>query len=86
MGCSPKSHATDKDKNAISAFNQSSETISEITTDTEIGATVPAHIGSAICHVLIDTEGNRSCMRERFYQTLMLPNLKHSDKVSVRSV
>ena len=32
-----------------------------------------------------DTEAIRSCMCESFYQILMLPNLKYSHNISVRS-
>ena len=59
--------------------------VENITIGTNNGATVPAKVGTATCNALIDTVATRSVMSEKYYQTLMVPEIKHLCNVSVRS-
>ena len=78
------SHISQQKENT-SVINQQSEIISQVAVGTIIGTTVPAHIGSIMYDVLIDTEATRSCMSKNYYITLMQPTLKQSSNFSVRS-
>ena len=44
----------------------------EVIIGTEHGMTFPTQIGASICHALIDTGATRSCISEKYYQSLLL--------------
>ena len=48
-------------------------------------ATVPITIGKTTCNALIDTGATRSCMSEKYYQDLVVPQLKSLCHLSVTS-
>ena len=45
---------------------------------------LPAKVGKTTYNVLIETGATRTVMSEKYYQTLMLPQMKHLYNVSVR--
>ena len=78
--------AKQEEQRLISAHNydtyiteviQYSEHVSEITTGTTVGATVPVHVDSTMCHTLIYAYITSSCMNGKYFQTFMLSNLTH---------
>ena len=47
----------------------------EVITGTEHGTTFPTQIGASVCHALIDTGATRSCISEKYYQSLPLTKI-----------
>ena len=56
-----------------------------VTVGTTVGATVPATLEHTLCNALVDTGVTRSCLREEYYQQLLLPGLKPVHKLQVRT-
>ena len=57
----------------------------EVIIGTENGMTSPTHIGTSICHALIDTGATRSCISEKYYQSLPLTKIQLMQNINVRS-
>ena len=61
------------DKNETYEMNMSKLNIDhteEVIIGTEQGTTFPAKIGTSMCNALIDTGATRSCISEKYYQSL----------------
>ena len=50
--------------------NQDINHTEEVTIGTEQGTTFPTKIGTSICNALIDTGATKSCISEKYYQSL----------------
>ena len=57
----------------------------EAVIEAEYGATFPTQIGTSVCHALIDTGATRSCISEKYYQSLPLTKIQFIQNISVRS-
>ena len=49
------------------------------------GATVPVQIGQSQCNALVDTGVSKSIISEKYFQYLMLPDLKQVYNIDIRS-
>ena len=58
----------------------------EVVIGMEQGTTFPTKIGTSMCNELIDTGATRSCISEKYYQSLPLTKIQHIPNISVRSV
>ena len=47
--------------------------------------TFPTQIGTSVCHALIDTGATRSCISEKYYQSLPLTKIQFMQNINVRS-
>ena len=57
----------------------------EVVIGAEHGTTFPTQIGTSVCHALIDTGATRSCISEKYYQSLPLTKIQFIQNISVRS-
>ena len=57
----------------------------EVVIGAEHGTTFPTKIGISICNALIDTGATRSCISEKYYQSLQLTKIQFIQNISVRS-
>ena len=79
---------TDKTKiipNISETLNQDINHIEEVVIGAEQGTTFPTQIGTSVCHALIDTVDMRSCISEKYYQSLPLTKIQFVQNISVRS-
>ena len=49
------------------------------------GTTFPTRIGTSVCNTLIDTGATRSCISEKYYQSLLLTKIQFIQNINVRS-
>ena len=56
-----------------------------VTVGSAMGATIPATFGQTKCDVLIDTGAMKSCMRQTYYQQLMLFSMRPIHTYQVKS-
>ena len=57
----------------------------EVVIGAKQGATFPTRIGTSVCNALIDTSATRSCISEKYYQSLSLTKIQFIQNISVRS-
>ena len=57
----------------------------EVIIGTEQGKTFPTKIGTLICNALIDTGAIKSCISEKYYQSLPSTKIDILQNISVRS-
>ena len=57
----------------------------EVIIGAEHGTTFPTQIGTSVCNALIDTGTTRSCISEKYYQSLPLTKIQYIQNISVRS-
>ena len=57
----------------------------EVIIGTEQGMTFPTKIGTTMCNALIDTGATKSCISERYYQSLSLTKMQFTQNISARS-
>ena len=57
----------------------------EVIIGTEHGTTFPTEIGTSVCHAIIDTGATRSCISEKYYQSLSLTKIQFVQNINVRS-
>ena len=57
----------------------------EVVIGAEHGMTFPTQIGTSVCHALVDTGTMRSCISEKYYQSLPLTKIQFVQNISVRS-
>ena len=60
------------------------EFVENVTIGTNNGAMFPTKVGTTICNALSDTGTTSSIMSRKYYQTPILPQMKHLYNVSVR--
>ena len=66
-------------------MNQDINHTEEVVIGAEHGTTFPTQIGTSVCHALIDTGATRSCISEKYYQSLLLTKIQFIQNISVRS-
>ena len=57
----------------------------EVVIGAEHGTTFPTKIRTSVCNALIDTGATRSCISEKYYQSLPLTKIQFIQNISVRS-
>ena len=65
--------------------NQDINHTEEVIIGTEQGTTFPTKIGTSMCNALIDTGATKSCISEKYYQSLPLTKIHFIHNISVRS-
>ena len=71
--------------NVLGTSNQDIDHTEEVVIGAEQGTTFPTRIGTSICNALIDTGATRSCISEKYYQSLSLTKFQVVQNISVRS-
>ena len=66
-------------------LDQNIDDTEEVILGTEHGTTFPTQIGTSVCHALIDTGATRSCISEKYYQSLLLTKIQFMQNINVRS-
>ena len=61
---------------ASEILDQNIDHTEEVITGTEQGITFPTQIGTSVCHALLDTGATRSCISEKYYQSLLLTKIQ----------
>ena len=56
--------------NILETLNQDINHTEEVVIGVEQGTTFPIGIGTSVCNALIDTSATRSCISEKYYQSL----------------
>ena len=56
--------------------NQDINHTEEVIIGTEQGTTFPTKIGASMCNALIDTGATKSCISEKYYQSLSLTKIQ----------
>ena len=76
---------TETISNILGTLNQDINHTEEVVIGVEQGTTFPTRIGTSVCNALIDTGATRSCISEKFYQSLSLTKIQFIQNISVRS-
>ena len=66
-------------------MNQDINHTEEVVKGAEHGTTFPTKIGTSMCIALNDTGATRSCISEKYYQSLPLTKIQFIQNISVRS-
>ena len=66
-------------------LDQNIDHMEEVIIGTEHGMTFPTQIGISVCHALIDTGATRSCISQKYYQSLLLTKIQFMQNICVRS-
>ena len=69
------SEETETIPNAIDMSKQDVNHTDEVIIGTEQGMTFPTKIGTSMCNALIDTGATKSCISEKYYQSLSLTKM-----------
>ena len=76
---------TETISNILGTLNQDINHTEEVVIGSEQGTTFPTRIGTSVCNALIDTGATRSCISEKYYQSLSLTKIQFIQNISVRS-
>ena len=79
------SDETETIPNVIDMSKQDVNHTDEVVIGTEQGMTFPTKVGTTMCNTLIDTGATKSCLSERYYQSLSLTKMQFTQNISVRS-
>ena len=71
--------------NILETLNQDINCMEEVVIGVEQGTTFPTRIGTSVCNALIDTSATRSCISEKYYQSLSLTKIQFVQNISIRS-
>ena len=66
------SEKTDTISNILENMNQDINHTEGVVIGSEQGTTFPPKTGTSVCNALIDTGATRSCINEKYYQSLSL--------------
>ena len=66
-------------------LDQNIDHTEDVIIGTEHGMTFPTQIGTSVCHALNDTGATRSCISEKYYQSLPLTKIQFVQNINVRS-
>ena len=72
------------DLDTSETLDQNIDYTEEVIIETEHGMTFPTRIGASVCHALIDTGATRSCISEKYYQSLPLTKIEFVQNINVR--
>ena len=70
----------------IPCWDQIKGYVVEVAVGSTKGATVPVQIGKSQCNALVDTGATKSIISEKYFQQLMLPDLRQVYYIDKRSV
>ena len=77
---------SDKNENDdVETLNQAMNCAEEVIICTEQGTTFPTKIGTSMCNALIDTGATKSCISEKYYQSLPSTKIDIIWNINVRS-
>ena len=76
---------TETISNILETLNQDINHMEEVVIGAEQGTNFPTRIGTSVCNALIDTGATRSCISEKYYQSLSLTKIQFVQNISVRS-
>ena len=76
---------TETISNILETLNQDINHMEEVVIGSGHGTTFPTKIGTSMCNALIDTGATRSCISEKYYQSLSLTKIQFIQNISVRS-
>ena len=76
---------TEINPDILETLNQDINHTEEVVIEAEHGTTFPTKIGTSMCNALIDTGATRSCISEKYYQSLSLTKIQFIQNISVRS-
>ena len=76
---------TETISNILGTLNQDINHMEEVVIGSEQGTTFPTRIGTSVCNALIDTGATRSCISEKYYQSLSLTKIQFVQNINVRS-
>ena len=79
------SDKTETASNEMEMPNQDINHTEKVIIGTEQGTTFPTKIGTSMCNALIDTGATKSCISEKYYQSLPLTKIHFIRNISVRS-
>ena len=71
--------------NILETLNQDINHMEEVVIGVEQGTTFPTRIGTSVCNALTDTGATRSCISEKYYQSLSLTKIQFVQNISERS-
>ena len=71
--------------NILETLEQDINCMEEVVIGVEHGTTFPTKIGTSVCNALIDTGATRSCISEKYYQSLSLTKIPFIQNISIRS-
>ena len=63
-------------------LNQNIDHTEEVIIGTEHSMTFPTQIGTSVCHALVDTGATRSCISEKYYQSLPLTKIQFVQNIN----
>ena len=69
----------------LNTLNQNIDHMEEVIIRIEHGTTFPTWIGTSVCHALTYTGATRSCISEKYYQSLLLTKIQSVQNISVIS-
>ena len=69
----------------LGTVNQDINHTEEVVIGAEHGTFFPTRIGTSVCNALIDTSATRSCISEKYYQSLSLTKIQFIQNIRVRS-
>ena len=76
---------TDAISNEIEMTNQDINYTEEVIIGMEQGTMFPTKIGTSMCNAIIDTSATKSCISEKYYQSLSLTKIQFIQNISVKS-
>ena len=79
------SDETETIPNVINMSKQDVNHTDEVIIGMEQGTTFPTKIGTTMCNALIDTGATKSCISEKYYQSLSLTKMQFTRNISIRS-
>ena len=74
----------ESDITEMETSNQDINHTEEVIIGMEQGTTFPTKMGTSMCNALIDTGGSKSCISEKYYQSLPLTKIQFICNISVR--
>ena len=85
MSYKPEQYFVSIEESKEPFWDQIKGCIIEVTVGSTKGATVPLQIGQSQCNALVDTRASKSIISEKYFQQLMLPDLKQVYNIDIRS-
>ena len=76
---------TDINPDIVDTLNQDVNHMEEVIIGADHGTTFPIQIGASVCPALTDTGATRSCISEKYYQSLLLTKIQYIQNISVWS-
>ena len=85
MSYKPEQYLVSIEEPKVLCWEQIKGYVIEVTVGSTKAATVPVQIGNSQCNALVDTGASKSIISEKYFQQLMLPDLKQVYNIDIRS-